>query len=293
MLIFSLGMWISVALSQYYVVTVDLPVQFTELPVNYSVEAVSVNDVFLQLKGKGWELVKLLLDRRASFNIPVRKKIGIHKNNLNDFVESNTWLSSSFQVLEVAPAQIEYEIEKTSFKTVRVVPDLKISFKEGYGIVSGINIDPEKVEISGPSQLLKQIDSVKTAGKELKDVSEDIELEVFPVPIEGISYSTTSFKVHCEVQKIVEKTFSNVVIDPINTPPSKELELFPSKVDLVLRGGINKLGKLSNDSIKVYVDFWQALRENTGSIEPVIRIPAFTSILDVKPRTLNYIIKQH
>jgi len=37
-------------------------------------------------------------------------------------------------VLEVAPAQIEYEIEKTSFKTVRVVPDLKISFKEAMGL---------------------------------------------------------------------------------------------------------------------------------------------------------------
>jgi len=102
-------------------------------------------------------------------------------------------------------------------------------------------------------------------------------LEVFPVPIEGISYSTTSFKVHCESKKLLRRPLSNVVIDPINTPPSKELELFPSKVDLVLRGGINKLGKLSNDSIKVYVDFLAGAQGEHRVDRTVIRIPAFTS----------------
>jgi YbbR-like protein len=293
MLFFSLGMWISVALSQYYVVTINFPVQFVDLPENYSVGSGSVNDIFIQLKGRGWELVKLMLGRRTNFTIPVHKRVGVHKNNLIDYIESNTWLSSTFQVIDIAPSQIEYEIEKTSFKKVRIVPDLRVTFKEGYAIVSGISITPETVEISGPSQILRQIDTIRTLPQQLKEISDDIDLELHPDLIYGVDIPAISVKVHCEVQKIVDKTFTGLPINAINTPPSKELELFPPKIDLVLRGGINKLGRLTNDSISAYIDFWSALRENSRTIEPVIRTPSFTSIIDVKPKTLNYIIKQH
>ena len=56
--LFSIGMWISVALSEDYIITVKVPVEFVDLPDNYSVAVASVAEVFLQIKGRGWELAK-------------------------------------------------------------------------------------------------------------------------------------------------------------------------------------------------------------------------------------------
>ena len=62
---------------------------------------------------------------------------------------------------------------------------------------------------------------------------------------------------------------------------------------MIIRGGISKLGKLTNDSLKAYVDYWRALKDESRSIEPIIEIPQFTTVVNTQPKKLEYIIKQH
>ncbi len=291
--LFSVGMWVSVALSEDYIITEKVPVEFVDLPENYSVGYSSVGEVFIQIKGRGWDLAKLELTRKPTFEIPVHKKIGHHKNNFSDFVEANTWLSSVFQITDIAPNQIEYDIEKSGSKEVNIVPNLKLEFREGYGLVSKIKVEPEIVSVSGSTNVLKFIDSVKTRLREINDISENMKFNIPLEAVDGTALSRNECRVSFEVQKIVEKSFNNLNVETQDVPDTKELVLFPPKINVVLRGGINRLGMLTNDSIRVYVDFWSAMKENSGAIEPVIEIPKFTNIIDVEPKTLEFIIKQH
>lgn len=291
--LFSIGLWISVALSQDYITTVQVPVQYSDLPPNYSVGYSSVDEVYLQIKGKGWELAKLDLARRVGYNIPVRKRAGHHKNNLSDFIEANSWITNTFQVLDISPNQIEYDVERTGAKVVKVAKNFNLILKPGYGIVSPVSILPETVEISGPSQLLQKIDTIKTQFREYDNISDNFNSEISLETIEGITVSQKNCIVKFDVQRIVDKTFEGIEVETRAVPFSKELVLYPSKINVVLRGGINTLGKLSNDSIKAYVDYWSALKENSGSIEPVVEIPNFTTLSDIVPKKIEYIIKQH
>ncbi len=291
--LFSIGLWISVALSQDYIVTVNMPVKYSDLPTNYSIGSTTVDEVYLQIKGKGWELAKLDLARHVEYNIPVHKRIGHHKNNLGDFIEANSWIRNTFQVLDIAPNQVEYDVEKTGTKIVKVGKNINLLFKPGYGIVSKVNISPETIEISGPSQLLQKIDTVKTQFITLDNIGDNISAEIPLEEINGVTVSPKNCTVKFEVQKIVDKTFEGIEVEARSVPYSKELVLYPGKINVVLRGGINTLGKLSNDSIKAYIDYWSALKENSGLIEPVIEIPKFTVISDIQPKKIEYIIKQH
>jgi len=291
--IFSIGLWISVALSEVYITTVEIPVRFTDLPKNYAVGSTSVDNVYLQVKGKGWELAKLKLVGDTEFNISVHRRTGKYRSDLNNFIDANPWLASSFQVLEIAPAQIEYEIERIGSKRVPVVQNLKIDFKPGFGPASKIKIEPGTVEISGPANLLQKIDAIKTEFREFTDISDNVKL-VLPLDVpDGITIPKTECSIEFEVQKIVDKTFESILIETRNVPPNKELILYPAKINVVLRGGINKLGRLTNDSIKVYVDFWTALKENGKTIEPIIEFPQFTTLTITQPKKLEYIIKQY
>jgi hypothetical protein len=289
----SIGLWISVALSGNFVITVKVPVKFVELPKDYSVEYSSVDEVFVQIKGKGWELAKLKLAGNTRFEIPIHRKIGRHRYNFTDFVESNTWLSSPTEIIDVAPNQIEYDIEKSGTKEVFIGNNLGLNFKEGFGLVSNIKIEPATILISGSSGLLRQIDSVKIDLGEISDLDEDAKFTVSLQKINGVTFSKTECVVSFEVQKIVDKSFDGLIVETQNVPLEKELVLYPGKVNVVLRGGINKLGKLTNDSLKIYVDYWSAMKEASGKIEPVVEIPKFTTIVNVEPKTLDCIIKQH
>ena len=100
-------------------------------------------------------------------------------------------------------------------------------------------------------------------------------------------------QVSFDVQKIVDKSFENLIIETRNIPSRYELIVAPTKLSLILRGGIGQLSKLKNDDLKVYVNFEQAITDTSGAIEPKIEIPEFTSIIDIKPSRLDYIIKKY
>ena len=289
---FSIALWVSVSLSAVYVTTVKMSVHFTDLPINYTVSNASINEVELQLRGRGWELAKLILGPEVDFDISIHRRIGHRKNDLNDLIKANIWLTSSLQVLEITPSQIEYDVEKIVSKRVSLIKNLKVEFKPGYGTSSEVKINPETVEIYGPSTLLQNIDSIRTEYKEILNVADNVKIDLQIETPEGISTVSKMCTIEFEVQKIVEKTFENLIVETRNVPSSKELILYPGKINVILRGGINKLGRLTNDSIKAYVDFWSALREESGTIEPVIEVPFFTTHVSTIPNKLEYIIKQ-
>ncbi|MEG8945853.1 CdaR family protein [Rosettibacter firmus] len=291
-ILFSLILWGSVSLSDYYVETITVPIEIVDLPENYTPSYLSNNEVLLKLKARGWELAKLTLTSNNTFKVSVHHKIGKYKVNLRDELENNIWLSSLVTVLEINPPVISIEIDKTVTKKVRIKPNIKINFAKDYALVSDIIITPAEIEVSGPASILQFINEVETDSVVFNNVSEKIISEVNLKSIEGVTFSVTKCKVEFDVQKIVERAFDDLFVEVRNVPNSKQLILYPPKVSIVLRGGINKLGRLTNDSLKVYVDYWDAVMSEENVIQPKIEIPDYTELLDVKPNKLEFIIKQ-
>lgn len=289
---FSIALWVSVSLSAVFVITVKVPIKFTDLPLNYTVSNSSINEVELQVKGRGWELAKLIWGPEVDFDISVRKRIGNRKSDINDLLKANAWLTTAIQVLEITPSQIEYDVERIVSKRVSLIKNIKLEFKPDYGLCSEVKINPETVEIYGPSTLLRNLDSIRTEYKEILNISDNVKIELQIETPEGIFTHSKNCTIEFEAQKIVDKTFENIIVEPRSVPSSKELILYPGKVDVILRGGINKLGRLTNDSIKAYIDFWSALSEENELIEPVIVVPVFTTHVSTIPNKLEYIIKQ-
>ena len=201
--LFSTILWISVSLSEIYITTLELPVKFIDLPRNYSLGSSSIDRVFIQVKGPGWAIAKYNLGGRYNFYVSVRKKIGVHKEDLNDFIESNAWLTSSFQVLEIAPSQIEYQIDKISSKRVPLIKNFKMEFKQGYGPTSEIRIEPQTVEIYGPISILQKIDTLKTEFQELTDISEDVNIELPVTAPDGTTISNNKCTNHNSHKRLI------------------------------------------------------------------------------------------
>lgn len=289
----SIVFWGAVALSQEYITTIKVRIVFTDLPKNYSIGYSSLEESYLQVKGKGWELAKLTMSSVEDFYVSAHRKPGRHKIDLSDFIKSNQWLFPTSQVIQISPSQIEFDVDRVSSKIVKISKSIPISFKNGYDATSEIKLEPEFVEITGSSILLQKIDSVKVAADEFTEISETVSMNLHIEEISGVQFSVNHVKFDLEVQKIVDKGFAQVPVIVKNVPDGKELILYPAKVDFVLRGGINKLGRLTNDSIKVSVDYWSAIKQDDGKIEPEIILPKFVNIISAEPKKLEYIIKQY
>jgi len=288
----SILFWISIALTQNYIYTLQAKIVIKDLPNNYSIGYDFPTDAYIQVKGTGWNLLKEFIKEKEEFIISVHRKVGKKKIELFDYVNSNSWLASNFQVIEITPSQIEFEIEKSITKTVRVYPNLKFEFAEGYGFTSDIIIDPQFVQIKGAPTIINKIDSVKTEFNIISNIKENFESQ-FPLEeIPGVEFSSNQCNIKFEVQKIVDKNFADVKVEVINLPADQELILYPNKINVVIRGGINKLGKLTNDSIKAVIDFNSIDKEN-NSVTPKIFLPDFTSLISIDPNKLEFVIKKN
>ncbi|MCB9207122.1 MAG: hypothetical protein H6610_04265 [Ignavibacteriales bacterium] len=291
--LFSVLLWIFVSFSGDFSISLNLPIQVIDVPENYSVSSVSANEVAISLKGQGWQLAQHTLGRDPKFFIPSPLELGQKDISARNVLHANSWLASTLQLVEISPEKIQITVEQTKSKKVEIVPVLALSYKPGYGLVSPIIIEPDSIEIVGPKSIIDDINIINTKNKALSNLEEKTSINLGVEIPRFISTDVNDCSISFEVQKIVDKTFENLVVDTKRIPSRYELILSPLKINVVVRGGINQLSKMKNEDLNVYVKFEQAINDTSGAIEPIIEIPEFTSLVDVKPNRLEYIIKKY
>lgn len=291
--VFAILLWVFVSFSDEYTTTITVPIKFSNFKEGYTIQYQSDTDVSLTLKGEGWVLAQITMGPKNKFEISTESKIGKQKIHLNEAFSNNPWLTSSVQIVRVNPSQIDYTIERISYKSVPIVPNISIGTKENYALVSEVNLEPDTVRISGPKSIIRKLNAVITKSIVFEDLDDKVSQRVELEPINHITYENNSCVLSFDVQKIVDKSFEDIPVEVKGVPPSRELLLFPSKITVTLRGGIKMLGTLKAEKIHAYVKFKKAFKDTLGVIEPTIEIPEYTKISNVEPKTLEYIIKQY
>lgn len=292
-ILFSLILWGSVSLNGEFVATVKIPVVFTNIPEGYVVGETSVNEVSINVKGAGWDILSLIFGRNNEFVIPVGRVYGKHEVLIKNSLNRNSRITAALNVLDISPDKVEFNIERLASKKVKLLPDVSLNYKDGFGLVSDIKVQPESLLVSGPESQIRDIQFVKARPVSFENLEQKVSKNLTFDKPGNLDFATEDVKIEFDVQKIVEKTFENIIVEQKGVPQAKELLIIPSKISVVLRGGINILGRLANTDIKAYVNFDDALKDNSGSIEPVIITPGNTKIIDIKPKKLDYIIKHY
>lgn len=290
--LFSIILWGSVSLSEEYFATIEMPLLITDIPEGSALAEITRDKVAISVKGVGWQLAGMSLGPDLEFKVSSKGKNGSQKIYLESAAGQNSWLSSSIQLMEVKPDELEFKVEKLAKKKVQVIPNIKLNYRPGYGLVSPIRVSPDSVMITGPTSLVNEIQNINTAISSMDDINKSVSKDVTLEHIENVSYENPVVKVEFEVQKIVDKVFENVPIIVKNVPQFRELKLFPEKARITLRGGINLLGKMKAEDLKPYVTFKQALSDTLGAITPTFAPPEYTILIDIKPNKLEYIIKK-
>lgn len=286
-------LWIFISLSEEYFTSIVVPVKFTEIPQNYAIADQSVETVSLGLKGQGWQLTQLSSGLSPEFLISPVYKLGRQTFLLKNAIDKNPWLSSTIQVTELLPEKIDYLVDELVRKKVKIIPNITLHYKNDYSLVGEMKLSQDTVTISGAKIIVENIDKIRTKHYEFKNLERGVTAQLMIEEIPGIVISHPDCTVEFDVQKIVDKTFNSVVVEVKDVPRGIDLLLFPNRINVVLRGGINVLGRLDENSVSASVSFSQAINDTTGILIPVVKIPMNTEIVDITPNSLGYIIKEY
>jgi hypothetical protein len=289
---FSIILWGAISLNEEYFTGIKIPVKFLYSADSNAVSKVSVEEVTLNIKGQGWQLAKLLLSENLAFTIRTKDRYGKQEISLKSELEYNSWFSTNLQILEIIPDRISFFVEHAVSRKVKIVPNIKISFEEGYIQTDSIKLSKDSVTIYGPLSEINKIQYVSTKHYTFLDINKKIRERVELEPQKLFGYSFNSVFVTIDAQKVVDKTFTNISVEATDVPEKYELQLIPQQINLRLRGGLNVLSKMSNEEIKAFVKFENAFKDTLGYLVPEIKTLPFIEVLETEPQKIEYIIRQ-
>jgi YbbR domain-containing protein len=290
--VFSALLWGSISLSNNYITTVELPIRITNFPEGYATATRIPDKIDIKVRGQGWKILYLNLNADAEYRISSGRERGRRFVNLYNYVLENQWLTSGVDVISINPDTLSFMVERVEEKRVKVRPDLKLSYRRGYGLADNVRVQPDSVTIFAPVSILKDIDEIPTSRMELTNLdtrtSREITLQSFP----GVVFPENNVTVNLDVQRILEKSFENIPVEVRDIPGDRDVMLLPGKITVGIRGGIDVIAKIKPEDFTAYVHFRDVVLDTLGSISPRITYPDNTEFIFVKPERLRYVIKK-
>jgi hypothetical protein len=293
-LMFGTLVWFSVALHEEYTVTVAAPLTLDGVDSGWAIKSPLPRSLQVRLHGVGWRLATLFLGPQIRLNYSYGGTPPAKRRIVFDDVAERISLRPGLEVAAVEPESISVELDRFTWKQVPVTLNQTLSFREGYGLVDRILLQPDSVSIGGAESLLRTIDAWPTTPMVFQDlkapVEEDIPLAASPSY--DITLSSHTVRLRLPIDAFAEKVFKGVPVEVTSAPALREVILIPPKLEVTVRGGINRLSVLTTGDFRAMVSYQEIERDTTGIIDVAITVPEGIQIVKKQPQRLQYIVRK-
>ena len=166
-IVFITGIWFSVSRGQETLVSLDIPVDYTNRAEGMELVGTSVKSVSLVLSGSG-ALVKSVTPDQVNVRLDISNAV-IGKNSFT-ITSENISLPPGIVLREVTPPSIDVEMDETIKRQLPVQVDWAGKLSPDL-ILLDITMDPETIEIMGGKRIIEKLTTIYTEKVPLDDLS--------------------------------------------------------------------------------------------------------------------------
>ena len=243
---------------------------FSESPPQYANTTIS---------GTGWDMLTHRLDKIY---------VSINEDSLQTFSLRGlaaTQLGGDIQTIE--PEILSVTTENAVEKVVSIEPVSHIAFAKGYDLSQNIQLDPERVRVFGPRQIVNNLVSIKTDTifvKNLKDVfAYDVSLTKNPM----LRYNFQEVHVTLKAEQFTEKSLFVPIV--IKNAPEK-LKIFPNKIRLDCTLTLSHYSKVNADDFIIEVDMHNITPNSKNNTLPLtlVKQPDWARGVKFSPKSVEF-----
>ncbi len=291
--LFAIFLWTSVKLGETYHTTITVPFSLENLPPGIAPRTVIPAFIHMRVRGEGWHIAGFLMGKKHTCVVDIAALANQSFLALNDVV-NRLDLPPGIQPLDMDPDSLFLVFDSLAVKKVPVVLDYTVSFKDHYGQVGPTTVVPDSVIVEGARSLLEAIQSWPTTRQRWENLKDPVgsEVPLLPSTVHALTFTPDVVNVKIDVQWFAEKVFAGVPVEVISVPPHREVILVPPKIEVVVRGGVNRLSAISLNDFRSFVDYGILLSDTTGTIAPEIVVPPGLHIVSKRPEQLQYVIRR-
>jgi YbbR domain-containing protein len=293
-IVFAIATWISVNLRNEYTVVKRVPTRVENIRPGKALKYPVPKTITVHLRGTGWAVAGLYFAPDLQYTID-GSSLGseVFPVTARDFLE-HLKLPATLQVVEVKPDTILLALDEYKEKKVPVYPHVAADFRDGYGQVGPLSVTPESVAIGGTKRIVDSIKEWPTEFKRFEALRSpiDIDLALEEPSNYSVELSRHDVRLQINVQPFAEKTFPGIRITAQGVPMGREVIFIPSRIDLIVRGGIEQLSRVSGNDFQASVEFRDLMEDSAGTVVPSIGSPPDVRVISRKPERFQFIIRK-
>ena len=283
--LFAVVLWLSINMGYEYQTVVAVPLVLENIKPNRSLAKPVPPVVSVKVHASGWELVGLYFVPDVRYVIDLSDISNRFSFLTSKDILERLKLPQGIRTVDIKPDTIMVMLDEKIRKTVPVEPIVTMTFREGYGVVGDIKSIPDSVTLTGAKALLDNIDRWQTDPLVFSSLKSDVNARVgvSDTMSFGIAPYPAAVSVQIDVQPIAEKTFKGIPVEVNQVPGNRVVVLIPSKIDIIVRGGIEGVAAVEQKDFSSYIDYKSILLDTTGSHPAVVTTPKNIKIVRPGP----------
>jgi hypothetical protein len=293
-IVFAALLWLWVSLKGEYQTNLKVALVPTNIKQGKTLLKPLPRDVTVEFKGEGLPLAALYFSSNMRYILDLTN-VDWHidyvtNQNLSEHVKS----PSGVHPIAIRPDTISVFLDDYVEKTVPASPQLDIEFRENFGQIGKIIVEPESIKIFGAKTVLRDVKSWETKKQHFSDIKSDVRssAELSDSLSSLITPARRFVRLHVIVQRIAEEEFKGLGVEVHGVPENREVLLIPPQIDLLVRGGVEQLASLDRSYFAVSIDYKTILFDTTGQVAPAISAPEEIKIIRKVPEQIQYVIRK-
>ncbi len=288
-------LWLSVNLREQYQISLEAPLTIDGIPEGMAIRTSVPASLQLRFRGDGWRLATLLIGSVPHLHVPLSSLAPDDPTiSINDVLDRIS-LARGVQLIDINPDTVSVMLDRKGDKTVAVIPDVTLSFRDGYGQVGPVIVSPESITVSGAisgSRTDHRHGTPRQCGLMTSRIPIEEDVRIAESADHPLEFSPASVKIRVNIQPFAERVFSGLPVEIRALPPNRDVIFIPPKVEIVARGGIRQLASVLPVDFQVSVDYASILKDTTGYIDPTVTPPSGMQVVAQRPERLQYIVRK-
>jgi YbbR domain-containing protein len=289
-IVMALLLWFHVATDKVYEHGHNFPLEMLNVPERLILAEEIPHEIDVKFRGKGKELLKLLLAEKKSVSIDAQE----FKRGETDYSIKPEQVpipeGLELRVTGILPSEnlkvwLDYSMEKN----LKVQPEIEILPAEGFDRVGELYYNPQEVTISGPRMWVRDLKEISTQEIVIEDANEPISDQVDLALPEGYNLVLSSPKVNFSqnVERIVERKISGLPVELTSVPRRRQITIEPDSVDVTISGTQSLLEEIGAEQLRVTVDCANAKKGETVKLPLEVMLPAKVTLKQALPDSIE------
>ncbi|MCC5942783.1 MAG: YbbR-like domain-containing protein [Balneolaceae bacterium] len=266
--IIALSLWFIVNLSRDFNITIQVPIQLTNLPSELTISNEIPSTASVNLTGEGWKLITV-------YSNPPRVLVNAEAQqvNLTEQIRNQVSAFSDLNILQVEPSQLVIETERKATKRVPLVSRVNVSLRDQFGFISDPVVTPDSVTLTGPESALAEISEWETEEVDMSGINRSIETDVrIRSGSQGVSVSPSAAKVSLEIAEFTEAEL-RVPIRTRNLPSGRAVTYNPSTITVRFDVPLDQFSRVEGTRpFQAFVDYDDLEGDDSGRVTPEIEV---------------------